>query len=75
MATKKRVYPKSVKIYFQQEDEGLYNFMKSIAEKSRLSISMVGFLMLEHGVPQAEEALRIFQSSYRKDERKKKSRT
>ena len=63
---------KSVKIYFAPQDEDLYNSLKGIADKTRLSLSMVGFLMLESGLPRAEDALKVFQNS-RKVKRLKKS--
>ncbi len=62
MTTKKRKYPKSIKIYFPSPgDEDLYNALMKIADNSRLSISNVGFLLLEHGLPQAEEVLKFFE--------------
>jgi len=63
MTTKKRKYPKSIKIYFPSPgDEDLYNALKKIADESRMSISNLGFLLLEHGLPQVEEPLKVFQA-------------
>jgi methylase of polypeptide subunit release factors len=63
MMTQKRKYPKFIKIYFPSPgDEDLYNTLKKIADNSRLSMSMLGFLLLEHGLPQVEDALKVFQS-------------
>jgi hypothetical protein len=59
----KRKKLKSVKIYFAPQDEDLYNSLKAVADKTRLSLSMVGFLMLESGLPRAEDALKVFQNS------------
>lgn len=63
MTTKKRTFPKGLKIYFPRpEDEDLYKSLQLIAQKSGLSVSRLALLLLEHGLPQVEDALKVFQA-------------
>lgn len=63
MVAMPRVYPPFVKIYFLEPgDVELLNTLKVLSKKTGLSLSFVGLVALERGLPGVEQSLSVLRS-------------